>query len=107
MLYYFYRVLAPNNDELQDVGQAGYDAIYAYSGRKYLVGNAAILMYPAAGASDDYAYARADARISITMELPSGGKQGFDPPPSDIKPYVEESWIGIVAMANRVIAKYN
>lgn len=88
------------------MAQAGFDAIYNYSQREYQVGNAAILLYPAAGASDDYAYAVADARIAITMELPSGGSRGFDPPPSDIKSYVEESWVGIVAMAKKVIEKY-
>lgn len=99
------RVDAPTADELDDVAQAGYKAILANSGRKYKVGNAAKLMYPAAGASDDYAYSLG-ARISITMELPSGGLRGFDPPPKDIKKHVEESWVGIVAMANRVIEKY-
>ena len=103
----FRRILAPNDDELSEVAQAAFDAIKAYSGREYQIGNAAILLYPAAGASDDYAYAAADARIAVTMELPSGGSTGFDPPPKDIKPYVEESWQGIVAMAKTVIAKYN
>lgn len=97
---------APNVDELETVAQAGYNAIFAHSGRKYKVGNSAKLMYPAAGASDDYAYAEAEARISYTMELPSGGKDGFDPPPKDIKEYVEESWVGIVAMAEKVIEIY-
>lgn len=99
--------MAPNTDELEDVAQAGFNAVYKYSGRKYQVGNAAILLYPAAGASDDYAYALADARIAITMELPSGGANGFDPPPADIKEYVEESWVGIIAMAKKVIERYN
>lgn len=97
---------APNVDELEEVGQAGFNAIFAHSGRIYKVGNSAFLMYPAAGASDDYAYAEAGARVSYTMELPSGGNRGFDPPPQDIKSYVEESWIGISAMARKVIELY-
>lgn len=96
---------APNVEELFAVGKAGFDAIFMHSGRRYSVGNSAELMYPAAGASDDYAYAEAEARISITMELPGGGT-GFDPPPSSIKSYVEESWIGIAAMAEKVIELY-
>ncbi|KAL5277840.1 hypothetical protein ACFFRR_002834 [Megaselia abdita] len=97
---------APNVDELETVAQAGFNAIFKHSGRRYKVGNSAKLMYPAAGASDDYAYAEAGARISYTMELPSGGSRGFDPPPSDIKSYVEESWAGISAMAEKVIELY-
>lgn len=89
------------------MAKAGFNAILNHSGREYLVGNAAIVLYPAAGASDDYAYAMANARIAITMELPAGGANGFDPPPSDIEEYVEESWLGIIAMAEKVIEKYN
>uniref|UniRef100_T1GEZ0 Peptidase M14 domain-containing protein n=1 Tax=Megaselia scalaris TaxID=36166 RepID=T1GEZ0_MEGSC len=97
---------AQNKNELEDVAQAGYQAIFKLSGRKYEVGNSAKLLYAAAGASDDFAY-HEGARISITMELPSGGPTGFDPPPKDIKKYVEESWVGIRAMASKVIEKYN
>ncbi|KAL5277837.1 hypothetical protein ACFFRR_002831 [Megaselia abdita] len=100
------KVDAPNDEELSDVARAGYEAILAYGGRVYKYGNTAKLTYAAAGESSDYAYAVAGARISVTMELPSGGKKGFDPPPQDIKPYVEEAWVGIEAMAMRVIEKY-
>uniref|UniRef100_T1GPS0 Peptidase M14 domain-containing protein n=1 Tax=Megaselia scalaris TaxID=36166 RepID=T1GPS0_MEGSC len=100
------KVDAPTDAELSDVGRAGYEAVLDYSGRVYQYGNTAKLTYAAAGESSDYAYAVAGARISITMELPGGGKRGFDPPPKDIKEYVEESWAGIKAMAKRVIEKY-
>lgn len=96
---------ALDTDNVQDlfaVGQAGSNAIFQYSGRKYTVGSAAKISYPASGGSDDYVYAGNHAKISITMELPGGGELGFDPPESSIKPYVEESWIGIVAMAKKV-----
>jgi len=39
------------------------------------------------------------------MELPFGGT-GFDPPASDIDSIVKETWVGIAAMARKVIQKY-
>lgn len=62
-------------------------------------------MYAAAGGSDDYALAVARIPISITMELPGGGT-GFDPSPEQIAPFVSETFIGIKAMAEKVISKY-
>lgn len=49
----------------------------------------------------------ANIPISITMELPSGGSSGFDPPESSIQAMVEESAIGIFSMAKAVAEKYN
>lgn len=87
-------------------------------------------MYAAAGGSDDYALGVAEIPISITMELPSGvgsgfvdfinkllrfllgntklfvDVNGFDPSPSEIQSIVEESWIGITAMALEVDRKF-
>lgn len=87
-------------------------------------------MYAAAGGSDDYAHGVEKIPISITMELPSGGGSGyiefiykilrfllgntklfvdvngFDPSPSKIQSIVEESWIGIKAMALVVDKKF-
>lgn len=39
------------------------------------------------------------------MELQGGGT-GFDPAPEQIKPFTEEAWVGIKAMAEAVITKY-
>uniref|UniRef100_T1GN38 Peptidase M14 domain-containing protein n=1 Tax=Megaselia scalaris TaxID=36166 RepID=T1GN38_MEGSC len=97
---------APNKDELEDVAQAGSKAIFNLTGRKYRVGNSAKILYPAAGTSDDFAY-HEGARIVITMELPSGEQARFHPPTKDIRKYVEESWVGIKAMASKVIEKYS
>lgn len=40
------------------------------------------------------------------MELPGGGSTGFDPPATDIRKSVEESWIGIKAMIKKAATKY-
>lgn len=88
------------------------------------------MLYAAAGGSDDYALGVVNIPISITMELPSGGAtgfvefifkimrfmsgngklfvdmSGFDPPPNKIEGIVQESWIGIKAMALLVGEKF-
>ncbi|XP_075159944.1 carboxypeptidase B1-like [Haematobia irritans] len=92
-------------DDLDEVAQAGADAIKQSTGGQYTVGSSTNVLYAAAGGSDDYAFAKANFPIAITMELPAGGS-GFDPSPAQIKPFVAETWTGIRAMAEKVIAKY-
>ncbi|XP_065359655.1 carboxypeptidase B1-like [Calliphora vicina] len=83
---------------LDAVARAGARAIKKPSGTFYSVGGAANVLYPASGGSDDYALAMAKIPVVICMELPSGGN-GFDPPSDKIQSIVEESWLGIRAMA--------
>ncbi|XP_036336959.1 carboxypeptidase B-like [Rhagoletis pomonella] len=90
---------------LDEVAQAGYDAIKAATGTVYSVGSSTNVLYAAAGGSDDYAFAAAEIPISITMELPAAGN-GFDPAPTKILELVSETWIGIKAMAEKVIESY-
>uniref|UniRef100_A0A1A9WD12 Peptidase M14 domain-containing protein n=1 Tax=Glossina brevipalpis TaxID=37001 RepID=A0A1A9WD12_9MUSC len=91
--------------EIDEVAQAGAEAIKKATGNKYTVGSSTNVLYAAAGGSDDYAYAKANIPIAITMELPAGGS-GFDPSPNQIQPFVEETWVGIKAMAEKVMEKY-
>ncbi|XP_075162515.1 carboxypeptidase B1 [Haematobia irritans] len=91
--------------DLDEVAQAGASAIRSATGTRYTVGTSTNVLYAAAGGSDDYAFAKANIPISITMELPAGGS-GFDPKPAQIESFVSETWIGIKAMAEKVIAKY-
>lgn len=116
---------------MDDVAKAGASAIRKTTGSRYTVGSSTNVLYAAAGGSDDYAHGVEQIPISITMELPSGGgsgyieliyeilrfllgntklfvdMSGFDPPPSKIQSLVEESWIGIKAMAFEVDKKFN
>ena len=94
-----------NVKDLDEVSQAGASAMKSATGARYTVGSSTNVLYAAAGGSDDYALAEAKIPISITMELPGGGS-GFDPKPSQIKSFVEETWIGIRAMAEKVQQKY-
>ncbi|EDW73136.1 uncharacterized protein Dwil_GK16806 [Drosophila willistoni] len=91
--------------DIDAVAQAGADAIKSGTGTKYTVGSSTNVLYAAAGGSDDYAFAVAEFPISITMELPAGGT-GFDPTTAQILPYVSETWLGIKAMAQKVIEEF-
>ncbi|EDW26335.1 GL26418 [Drosophila persimilis] len=91
-------------DDLHEVAKAGFDAILEATGTLYEIGSSTNVLYVAAGASDDYAF-NAGFPISFTMELPPGGT-GFDPPASAIDQMVKETWVGIAAMARKVVQKY-
>jgi hypothetical protein len=49
---------------------------------------------------------RIDGGLIPQMELPGGGRSGFDPPASSIDRMVKESAIGIFAMSKSVAKKY-
>lgn len=91
-----------NGDELQLVGDIYNDAVYAYNGHNYTVGNSAMLLGTTAGCSDDYALGGLGINLSYTLELPGGATNGFDPPESDILWIGEESWVGFQAWHNYV-----
>ncbi|XP_037034515.1 carboxypeptidase B-like isoform X2 [Bradysia coprophila] len=95
--------------DIDDVAKAGAKAIRRATGSRYTVGSSTNVLYAAAGGSDDYALGVAHIPISITMELPSGGRigiNGFAPSPKQIEGIVKESWIGIKAMALVVDQKF-
>ncbi|KAH8381027.1 carboxypeptidase B [Drosophila serrata] len=91
--------------DIDEVAQAGAAAIKSATGTKYTVGSSTNVLYAAAGGSDDYAFGVAKFPISITMELPAGGT-GFNPTTNQIQGFVSETWLGIQAMAKKVVQKY-
>ncbi|XP_053690015.1 carboxypeptidase B-like [Sabethes cyaneus] len=91
---------------IDDVAQAGADAIKEATGTRYTVGSSTNVLYAASGGSDDWALAVAGVPIAIVMELPGGGFGGFNPPVRTIEDSVKESWIGIKAMALKVLEVY-
>ncbi|XP_055531288.1 carboxypeptidase B-like [Wyeomyia smithii] len=92
---------------IDEVAQAGANAINEATGTKYTVGSSTNVLYAASGGSDDWALDVADVPITIVMELPSGGFGGFNPPAQAIEESVKESWIGIKAMALKVSQMLN
>lgn len=73
------------------------DNIYRATRTRYEVGNAAIALYPAYGGSDDYAKS-VGVEAAFTIELPGGGRYGFDMPPERLQSVLEETWIGFSHM---------
>jgi len=93
---------ALDNDKLIDFGLRVTKDIAAVHGRKYDVETAAGL-YPAGGASDDFAKAKAHIPFAVTLELPpthSYESQGFQISPSKIKSVGEEIWAGLQEVAS-------
>lgn len=58
-------------------------------------------LYPAAGASDDWSKGVANIAKAYTIELPGGGKNGFDMPASGILKVVQSVFEGIKVFAAR------
>lgn len=95
--------LPDNWQDLDEVANVGGGAIFNATGTIYTIGSSTNVMYIAAGGSDDYAL-NSGFKISMTMELPG---DGFNPPASSIDRMVKETWVGIRAMAEKVVAKYS
>lgn len=93
-----------NHAEFLALGNKVAAAIASHRGTTYSVGNGAFLLYPATGASDDYAAGAAGIPYSFTIELPSSGNSGFELPVSQIQPVVEETFLGFQAFAQFLIA---
>lgn len=104
--YKCFRKLPPTWRDLHEVATAGAEAIRRATGTRYTIGSSTNVLYAAAGGSDDYALGIKKIPVSITMELPSGGTTGFNPPASQILRIAKESWVGIKAMALKVDQKY-
>lgn len=80
------------------MARIGHKAIIEKTGTNYRVGSVATLIRrTAAGGSPDYALGALKIPFAMTMEL-SGDGYGFDPPKSEIRRLVQESWTGIRAM---------
>ncbi|XP_063708429.1 zinc carboxypeptidase-like [Culicoides brevitarsis] len=93
---------APNHDDLQQVGDAAKDALARRYGTKYTVGNIYDAIYPAAGASMEWAYGALDVKLAYTYELRPAGNElfGFVLPPEQIIPTSLETLDSVVALVH-------
>ncbi|XP_059475243.1 carboxypeptidase B-like isoform X2 [Neocloeon triangulifer] len=94
--------IPPNSGDIISSGDLAVKALESVRGTKYTVGSIANIMYLAYGNSQDFAYDEAEIPFAYTWELPGGGENGHDPPPSEIKPVVTETWEGFKAMVRNV-----
>ncbi|KAF4529352.1 hypothetical protein B566_EDAN017364 [Ephemera danica] len=57
---------------------------------------------PQNGSSTDWAMGAINLSHSFTMDLPSGGSLGFNPPPADITRITTETWAAIKVFADSI-----
>uniref|UniRef100_A0A1I8HZ87 Peptidase_M14 domain-containing protein n=2 Tax=Macrostomum lignano TaxID=282301 RepID=A0A1I8HZ87_9PLAT len=102
---YAYNVSVDNYAQMMRPVQAAADKLKSL-GRNYDIGNSAVVTYPAAGASDDYA-ASIGVPYAHTIELPDTGQYGFLLPQSEIPRVGLETlealkvYLGYIAAANQ------
>lgn len=96
----------PNHAELQSLAESVNEAIKSVRGTEYEIGSSTNVLYPAAGGSDDWMMS-VGVPLAYTIELPGGGSQGFNPPPTSIKPIVTETFEGVKVYAKYVALKYH
>ncbi|XP_055299554.1 carboxypeptidase B-like [Sitodiplosis mosellana] len=82
--------LPDDHEDLARVGNEAAKNIKALDNQKYTVGSSAILLYPAAGGSDDWAKSLG-VKYSYTAELRDKGHYGFVLPPEFIEPTAKEA----------------
>ncbi|TDG46690.1 hypothetical protein AWZ03_006870 [Drosophila navojoa] len=88
-----------NYNDLMQVAKAYSDAVHGLPyGTIYKYGSSAGILYPASGATNDWAYNEKDIKISYTIEFRDTGNFGFVLPAAFIKPNAEETLIGIMAL---------
>lgn len=85
------------------------DANYAISslrGTRYTVGSSTNVLYVAAGGSDDWCKGVGGVNLSYTIELPGGGRFGFDLPTDQISGVVQETWLGVKVFSDYIKYKF-
>lgn len=94
---------APNAGHLQSIGETAAEALAQRYGTRYRVGSIYETIYPASGASADYAYGVLGVPLAFTYELRpgAGGRGGFELPAEQIVPVGEETLDSLVALLQR------
>ncbi|KAF5301248.1 hypothetical protein FQR65_LT00948 [Abscondita terminalis] len=82
-------------------------AIVQSGGSTYTIGTAANILYPAAGASDDWAKGAAGIEFVYTIELPGGGSKGFNPDPDEILPILQNTFPGFIVFGNYIANNFS
>ncbi|CAL1598209.1 unnamed protein product [Knipowitschia caucasica] len=90
-------VIAPNHDQLMEVGLAAAEAIEKVHGMKYKVGTSPTILYPNSGSSRDWARLQG-IPYTFTFELRDNGTHGFLLPQEQIQPACEEAYSGAMTI---------
>lgn len=94
----------PNYDDLKAIGERGIAAIKQRYGTVYKTGSIYETIYPASGASHDWAYRKAEIPIAFTFEL-RGPDGMFLLPAEQILPTGLETLDGFIAVLNEARAR--
>lgn len=100
------KVVPPDHADLDVVGKKAAQAIQKTGGTPYKVGASSIVLYPAAGGSDDWAKAVGKIKYSYTIELSDTGRYGFILPASYIIKVAKESLAALRVMASAANAAW-
>ncbi|XP_064081518.1 carboxypeptidase B1-like [Macrobrachium nipponense] len=94
-----------NEPQLQKSGEGMARAIKNNDGTIFSVGTAAKLLYPAAGASDDWAAGELKIPLVYTLELRDEGVGGFILPENLIIPAVTDAWLALNYLSKETLRK--
>jgi len=101
----------PDVEELKALGNEAAAALKAVHGTTFEVGSPTDILYPASGASDDYAKGVPKIKWVYTLELRPGDGDtspdqyyGFQLPASYIIPVGEETWAALQVVAKKIIS---
>jgi hypothetical protein len=100
------RTSISNSADHQEVGVRVRTAINAVAGNYYTLGPSGSTLYLASGISVDYAAGVAGIPISFTIELPGGGRNGFDIEPERIVPVITETFPGLRVFAQFIRERF-
>lgn len=102
-----FHVFVKNWKEHETVGYIWADAIFKSTGIMYEVGNSAVILYTANGASDDFALAHANANLAYTIELPPSDYNWHDYPQDMIHDLAKGTFYGFRALGLYIGEHYN
>jgi hypothetical protein len=91
----------PDNVTQSNLADQCVNTIKQVHNKIYSPGCSAILLYPAAGGSDDWTYSEGVVS-SYTVELRDTGRYGFLLPPEEIIPTGEEIWAAVKTFAGYI-----
>jgi len=95
-----------HHNDLKFVAQKAVEALRNEHGTVFQSGPTATTIYPASGTSGDWAHEKLGIKYSFALELRDKGSSGFLLPVNEIQPTVEETYAGVVAMANEIYKEF-
>ncbi|KAF9102458.1 Carboxypeptidase A4 [Mortierella sp. GBA35] len=91
----------PKDDEdIMEAGMGAAKALKDVHGKKFAVGSVCKIIYQASGGSLDWTYAEGGVKYSYAVELRDTGRHGFLLPEEEILPSSEETFAGVLHLAN-------